>query len=252
MHDELRDLDLPHQFSDLDELRRARGRVGFELVSRRPGVGVIVMTHVAEEQARTRAVDDQPDLLVDPDRPEVLVPGAVQLVELHPGARGVELEIEGGGLDGLLLGAGELGEAGGEGVGNAEVHGVVAIGQAVLGGLVRSASALRFASPDFFGFRRRFFRNGVISIYGNRRCGGDSSQREQCRHTDRRQKIRFVHACARQARQALACEGNQIGHSIVPCELPQWDDRGLSHRIMTNHNYIGRPTGLMTWLGGNR
>jgi hypothetical protein len=67
-------------------------------------------------------VDDQPDVAVDAHRPEVLVLRPVQLVELHPRVGGVELEVEGRGLHGLLLFAGQLGEAVGEGVGDAELH----------------------------------------------------------------------------------------------------------------------------------
>src|SRR5439155_20539215 len=45
-----------------------------------------------------------------------------ELVEARPGIRGVELEVESCALDGLLLVAGEPGEAVREGVGDAEVH----------------------------------------------------------------------------------------------------------------------------------
>ena len=44
------------------------------------------------------------------------------LWKLHPGIGRVELQVEGRRLDGLLLVAGQPGEAVGEGVGDAEVH----------------------------------------------------------------------------------------------------------------------------------
>ena len=47
----------------------------------------------------------------------------LELVKLHPGVHRVELEVEGGGLGGLLLVAGQTHEAVGDGVGDAEVHG---------------------------------------------------------------------------------------------------------------------------------
>jgi hypothetical protein len=89
----------------------------------RPGIGGVVVIHVAEQQAARRAVDDQPQILVDAHRPEVPVPRPVQLVEVHSRAAGVQLEIKGRGLDGFLLLTRQPGEAVGEGVGNAEVRG---------------------------------------------------------------------------------------------------------------------------------
>jgi len=53
---------------------------------------------------------------------EVLVPRLVQLVQAHARIGRVQLEVEGGGLDGLLLLASQLGEAVGEGIGDAEIH----------------------------------------------------------------------------------------------------------------------------------
>lgn len=46
----------------------------------------------------------------------------IQLVEAVSGVGRVELEVEGGGLDGLLFLTGELGEAIRECVGDSEVH----------------------------------------------------------------------------------------------------------------------------------
>ena len=59
---------------------------------------------------------------LDPHRPEVLVLRLVELVELHARVGRVHLQVEGRGLDGLLLVAGQPGEAVGEGVGDAEFH----------------------------------------------------------------------------------------------------------------------------------
>ena len=77
---------------------------------------------VAEKQACVSPVDDQPDVAADTDRPEVLVLCLVELVELHARVGRVHLQVKGRGLDGLLLLAGQSGEAVGKGVGDAEFH----------------------------------------------------------------------------------------------------------------------------------
>src|SRR5687768_10263134 len=81
------------------------------------------MIDVAQQQAAGRLVDDQADVAADAYGPEVLVLRLVEPVELHAGARRVHLEVERGRLHQLLLVAGETGEAVGERVGDAEVHG---------------------------------------------------------------------------------------------------------------------------------
>jgi len=53
---------------------------------------------------------DESDVGVDTHRPEVPVARLVELVELQPGMSRIELKIESGGFDGLLLVAGQPGE----------------------------------------------------------------------------------------------------------------------------------------------
>ena len=60
--------------------------------------------------------------LLDPHRPEILVLRLVELVEAHARIGRVELQVEGRRLDGLLLVAGQSGEAVGEGIGDAKFH----------------------------------------------------------------------------------------------------------------------------------
>ena len=117
-----RDDDLLHRLADLDQLRRAGLGMRLQLAPLGPVVGLVVMIDVAEQQAASRLVDDQPDVAADPHRPEVLVLRLVELVEAHAGIGRVELQVEGRRLDGLLLVAGQAGEAVGEGVGDAEFH----------------------------------------------------------------------------------------------------------------------------------
>lgn len=122
--DVARDCDLLDPLPKLHELSRARPRMRLQPPPLGPLVGVVVVADVAEQQAAGPvAVDDQPDVLRHTNRPEVLVPRLVQLVELHPRCGRVQLQIEGGRLDGLLLLPGEPAQAVGERVSDAEVHG---------------------------------------------------------------------------------------------------------------------------------
>ena len=85
-------------------------------------VGFVMMIHVAEQQAGITFVDDQPDIAVNSDRPEVLVLGFVELVEAHAWIGRIELQVERRHFDGLLLLASQSGEAVGEGVSNTKIH----------------------------------------------------------------------------------------------------------------------------------
>ena len=67
-------------------------------------------------------MDNQPDVIADPHRPEILVLRLVQLMELHPRIRRVHLEVERRRLDRLLFLACKAREAVGEGIGDAEFH----------------------------------------------------------------------------------------------------------------------------------
>lgn len=88
-----------------------------------PAVGRIVVVDVAEKKARTALVNDQPKIAAETHRPEVLVLRPIELVEAHPGAGRVELEVEGSRLGELLLFSGQSGEARGEAVGDQKAHG---------------------------------------------------------------------------------------------------------------------------------
>ena len=113
-----------HQLAHLDELGRARGRVPLNLAPQRPGVGVVVMIDVAQQQAGVGFVDDDAEVVVDPHRPEVRVPGSIQAMKVQPRLRRVELKVEGGHLRRLLLLGCQAAQAAGEGVCNAKFHGV--------------------------------------------------------------------------------------------------------------------------------
>ena len=94
----------------------------FQLATFRPVVSLVVVADVAEQDARLAPVNDQPDVAIDPHRPEILVLHLVELVEAHAGIGWVELQVERRRLDGLLFVASQSGEAVGERVGNAKFH----------------------------------------------------------------------------------------------------------------------------------
>ncbi len=56
-------------------------------------------------------MDNQSYVGADSHRPEIPVPGFGKLVKLHSGAGRIDLQIEGGRLDALLLVTGQPGEA---------------------------------------------------------------------------------------------------------------------------------------------
>jgi len=82
-----------------------------------------VVVDVAQQQAVGRLVHDEPDIAAHAHRPEVSIARLVELVKAHARAGRVHLQVERRRLGGLLLVAGQAREAGGEGVGDAEVHG---------------------------------------------------------------------------------------------------------------------------------
>lgn len=114
---------LPPRFTDLYELCGTGGRMGLQLAPCRPVVVLVVVIDVAQQETALCLMDNEPDIRANTDGPEVLVLCRVERVEAHARIRRVDMEIEGGGLYGLLLVAGEAGEAIGEGVGDAELHG---------------------------------------------------------------------------------------------------------------------------------
>ena len=67
-------------------------------------------------------ISNQPNVATDSNGPEIRIASAIELVELHPRIRRIELQIEGGRLDNLLFIAGQLSEAVGECVGDSEFH----------------------------------------------------------------------------------------------------------------------------------
>ena len=81
-----------------------------------------MVVYVTQRQAVLHPMHDHSDVAADADRPEIRVSCLAKFVELQPRLSRIQLEVEGGDLHSLLLVTGQLGEAVGEGVGNADVH----------------------------------------------------------------------------------------------------------------------------------
>src|SRR5262245_4188747 len=94
----------------------------FEFAAFRPLVSLIVVAHVAEQEAPLAPVNDKSDVAINPHRPEILILHLVELVEAHAWICRVELQVEGRRLDSLLLLAREPSQAVGEGIGDAKIH----------------------------------------------------------------------------------------------------------------------------------
>jgi hypothetical protein len=112
------DDDLLDRLAYFHQLRCA----GFQLAALRPLVSFIVMANVAKQQAHFAAMNDQPDVAVNPHRPEILVLRFIELVEAHARIGRVKLQVERRRLHSLLLIASQTGEAVSEGVGNSKLH----------------------------------------------------------------------------------------------------------------------------------
>ena len=81
------DFDFLHHLADFHELHRAGRRVLLDLPPFRPFVGVVVMVDIDQQDARGRAVDDDPDVGIHPHRPEV----ESTLLAWHATARSLEV-----------------------------------------------------------------------------------------------------------------------------------------------------------------
>ena len=66
---------------------------------------------------------DQAYVPIDPDGPEILILGPVELVKREPRRRRVQLQVDGGDLRRLLLVTGQLCETVGKGIGDPELRG---------------------------------------------------------------------------------------------------------------------------------
>jgi hypothetical protein len=90
-------------FGEFDQLGRTRRRVPFDPSSFSPRIRSIVMGDVAEQEARRCPMDDQTDVFIDPNRPEIRVAWPFEPMKAQARVRQVQLQVECRRLDRLLL-----------------------------------------------------------------------------------------------------------------------------------------------------
>jgi len=81
-----------------------------------------MVSDITQQQSGICFMDDQPDIGIDADGPEVGIFRPIQPVKLHAWMGRVKLQVEGCGLDNFLFLTGQLSEAIRKGVGDAEFH----------------------------------------------------------------------------------------------------------------------------------
>lgn len=77
----LEDFHLFNPLAHLDKLHGTRGRVAFDLAAFGLFVCVVMVVDIGQQNAGGRAMDDDPDVSIRPNRPEVRVLGAARLLE---------------------------------------------------------------------------------------------------------------------------------------------------------------------------
>ena len=90
---------LLHPLADLDDLDGAGARVRLDAPPLGPGVGVIMVTDVGQQEAGVGLVHDDAEVAVHPDRPEMGVRELLDAMELKARCRRVDLQVEGRGLE---------------------------------------------------------------------------------------------------------------------------------------------------------
>jgi hypothetical protein len=76
-----RDDDFFMPFHDFNNLSRTRGGMGFDFPTHRPVVGIIVMVHIANQEAGLGFVDDDTDVAACTNRPKPFVLGTLNPME---------------------------------------------------------------------------------------------------------------------------------------------------------------------------
>ena len=161
---------------EFDELGRTRRRMPFDPPSLGPRIGRVVVPDITEQQARGCPVDDQANIFADANRPEIRVARPVEPMKAQTRARQVQLKIKRRRLDRLLLRAVQPGEAGGEGIGDAEFHVAPSLTQNLgdtidepLGGVDRGARAVERHGRT----RPQLVIGDVLQIVGLRQKAGE-------------------------------------------------------------------------------
>ena len=107
----------------LDDLDGAGLGMRLDAAALGPLVGVVVVADVGQQEALRRLVDDDPDIPVDPARPEIRVLGGIDAMQLQPRMLRIDLKVDNGDLDSLLLIARQLAQGRLKAVGQKKLHG---------------------------------------------------------------------------------------------------------------------------------
>lgn len=97
-----------HHFPDFHNLCRASLRMHFQLAFFGPGVSLVVMIHIAEQQTLRRAMYDNANIHAHRQGPKIFVLAALQFVEAKPRTGWIDLSIKSRLLDQLLFIGGQL------------------------------------------------------------------------------------------------------------------------------------------------
>jgi hypothetical protein len=114
--------DILHPRAHLHDLNRAGSGVRLDPSPLRPGIGVIMVADIGDEEAFAGPVHDQPDIAIDARRPEIRVLALVDAMQLKTVAGRVHLQIEDARLHRLLIDTGQAVERCRESVGDQEIH----------------------------------------------------------------------------------------------------------------------------------
>lgn len=106
---------------DFPDLHRAGAGMRLDAAPFRPGVGVIMVADIGEQETGFGLMHDHAQVAADADRPEIRVTRAPEPVELQTRRALIQLHVESGGLRGFLLIALQPGQGGDEGIGDAEL-----------------------------------------------------------------------------------------------------------------------------------
>ena len=77
----------------------------------RPIVSSVVVSDVATQQTEISLVNNQADIAIDANRPEILVPSPIEFVKLQSRIGWIQLQFKGSRLDRVLFVACQFGEA---------------------------------------------------------------------------------------------------------------------------------------------
>ena len=114
--------DFLHTLAHLDDLNGTGSRMRLDPPAFRPGIGVVMMTNIGDQQTVAGLVHDQADVAIDARRPEIGILAVIDTVQLETVADRVHLKVEDTRFHRFLVQARQAVERSGECIGDKEVH----------------------------------------------------------------------------------------------------------------------------------